>query len=114
MSYVRFGTFGSDVYVYPDVDLGLRCCACKLESPPRGIASWDTRSRAELLAHLAEHRAAGHTVPDFVDEVLRDEITVCGDDAPGAMHRAQDRGDLEALQRITRRRPSKPEGDKPR
>lgn len=83
MSYVRFGP-KSDVYVYQDIDFGLRCCACI-------FGTFDTRSRAEMIAHLEKHIATNHLVPEGVIERLRGEIAECGDDSPGAMHLAMDR-----------------------
>ena len=87
MSYVRFSSV-SDVYVYQDIDFGLRCCGCKLRT---SLGSWDTRSRRAMVEHLAEHIEKGHKVPTDVCETLLDEIRECGDDSPGEMHLAQDR-----------------------
>lgn len=62
MSYVRFGE--ADVYVYTDVRGHLACCGCLLGD------KWEFRSTDEILAHLREHRAVGHHVPDRVFEDL--------------------------------------------
>jgi hypothetical protein len=59
MSYARFSD-ESDVYVYEDSTHGLVCCMCILTSK-WFIAGNDYQA---LLTHLAEHRAAGHLVPD--------------------------------------------------
>lgn len=70
MSYVRFGSDGSSVYVYTDINGYLACCGCRLGD------KWDFHSTDEILAHLREHQAAGHDVPDSVLEDLerdRDE-----------------------------------------
>lgn len=32
-----------------------------------------TRDLDAMLAHIAEYRAAGHVVPDWVDQALRDD-----------------------------------------
>jgi hypothetical protein len=82
MSYVRFGNKGSDVYIYQDVDFGLRCQLCRLQS---GV-SFETRSRLEMLTHMKAHRDAGHCVPDFAIKILAEELADCGDDAPGNIH----------------------------
>lgn len=71
MSFVRFGTDGSQVYIYDDVYQGLRCCGCALHPDPWGSFAFGDDGHAELLAHLAEHRSAGHVVPDWVDDEIR-------------------------------------------
>lgn len=86
MSYVRFGK-KSDVYIYQDIDFGLRCQVCKLQ----GGASFETRSRAAMKSHVIDHRHAGHLVPEFVNTMLDAEIAEIGDDAPGNLHIEQDR-----------------------
>ncbi len=68
MSFVRFGVDGSQVYIYDDIDLGPHCCFCALAEQ-----DFSTRDLDAMLAHVAEHRAAGHVVPAWVDDVLRDE-----------------------------------------
>jgi hypothetical protein len=66
MSYARFG-WGSDVYVYMDVSGHLSCCGCSLSDV------WAYDSTDSLIDHLAEHRAAGHEVPDIEGELRDDE-----------------------------------------
>jgi hypothetical protein len=98
VSFVRMGQDGSQVYIYDDVQVGPRCCFCALTkiiryctdeelaaicSPVQGAdrENWRavyapdfaTRDLDAMLAHVAEHRAAGHVVPDWVDQELRDE-----------------------------------------
>lgn len=68
MSYARFGWDGSDVYVFLSVGGKLECCGCSLR--PR---IWTYDSTAAMLAHLEDHRAAGHTVPDDCIERLKEE-----------------------------------------
>ncbi len=72
MSYARFGCDGSDVYVYGSND-GKReflvCCGCNLG----GGAIVSCRTEAEMIAHLLAHREAGHTVPEYTLERLREE-----------------------------------------
>lgn len=83
MSYCRF--IEADAYIYDDVYHGLYCCACslskvemfysslfKMEMPSwEGfIAGYDYD---KMLAHIAEHRAAGHYIPLDVDERLKFE-----------------------------------------
>lgn len=57
MSYARFGSEGSDVYVYLDCDGYLTCCGCWLREPVRA------KTTADMLTHLGKHLAAGHVVP---------------------------------------------------
>jgi glutaredoxin len=97
MSFVRLGENGSQVYIYDDVDRGPTCCYCAFTKRlpdrtdaelaelwiPFGLArehyrqrsepDFSTRDLGEMLEHVARHRAAGHVVPDWVDQVLRDE-----------------------------------------
>ncbi|ROR97803.1 hypothetical protein EDD28_2412 [Salana multivorans] len=64
MSYARFGP-SSDVYVYGDIAGYVACCGCILSD------QWDFHSAAEIVAHLREHVAAGHNVPEnLLDESL--------------------------------------------
>ena len=57
MSYSRFGTDDSSVYVYADCDGYVACCGCILDK------RWDYHSADEVVAHMEEHVAAGHVVP---------------------------------------------------
>lgn len=70
MSYARFGS-DSDVYVYCDIGGYLCCCACRLASEPCGSREFFTT--ADMLAHLDEHRAAGHAIPDYTRPALEGE-----------------------------------------
>lgn len=69
MSYVRWGNDNSDVYLY-EGDGGCVCCGCPLE-PDEGLG-YTTRDLDAMLGHLQLHRAAHHTVPAWVDTVLRE------------------------------------------
>lgn len=98
MSFVRFGVDGSQVYIFERTgDLKKECCYCALTKRlpdhtdaemagmwiPAGMDPGIWRARWEpdfatddldaMLAHLAEHRAAGHVVPDWLDDDLRRE-----------------------------------------
>lgn len=79
MAYVRFGDgCDSDVYIYDDYRYGLFCCWCsitKARTAPHGFVAGEDYDL--MLRHIAEHRAAGDTVPTYVDEDLiaeRDEV----------------------------------------
>lgn len=61
MSYARFGK-NSDVYVYDDVNGYIACCGCILGD------KWDFHSVPEIIAHMEEHIAAGHTVPEYLTD----------------------------------------------
>lgn len=77
MSYCRFGV--ADIYLYDDISYGLLCCNCSLE-PDRSFATG--KDFDAMLAHIADHRAAGHDIPTWVDEELiaeRDELAARGD-----------------------------------
>jgi hypothetical protein len=43
------------------------------------VASFTTNSRQEMIDHLLKHREAGHLVPDYAIERLREEIELEGD-----------------------------------
>lgn len=69
MSYVRWGTDNSDVYLYESAD-GCVCCGCSIDlADPIG---YTTRNLDDMLAHLRLHRKVGHVVPDWVDTALRE------------------------------------------
>ena len=80
MSYCRFSE--ADAYIYNDVEYGLYCCACSL-MPARTkyntfFEEYMTTHESfiagcnydKMLAHVAEHRAAGDYIPEDVDEYL--------------------------------------------
>ena len=80
MSYVRWSSPGhpwdydSDLYIYDDVHGGTTCCACLLTDSEGG---WNgdrdgDPAHPETVAHVREHIAAGHRVPDFVIARLAD------------------------------------------
>jgi hypothetical protein len=75
MSYIRFGTDGSDVYVYHATDGVLVCSGCPFRVP----VGWFAK-RSEMINHLLEHQHAGHCVPAWVIENLFEEIKEMGDD----------------------------------
>lgn len=70
MSFARFGCEGSDVYLLDEPGVGgpsWVCCACCLRAHDMaglGVSpSWRTPSIEAYLAHLQDHRDAGHVVP---------------------------------------------------
>lgn len=65
MSYARFSY--ADVYVFLNVEGYLSCCGCSFPDPEQ--TDFDTT--ADLLAHLAKHRAAGHDVPEETLDALK-------------------------------------------
>lgn len=78
MSFVRLGQDSSQVYIFDHVDGYVVCCFCAFtpwDADAERIARPDfhTTDLDAMLAHIAEHRAAGHVVPDWVDQRLRDE-----------------------------------------
>ena len=81
MSYSRFGAHSSDVYVYRSVGndelpLGwLECCGCRLSEIDGGTYFFKALTTADMIAHLAQHRQAGHTVPDrCIATLLADQV----------------------------------------
>lgn len=93
MSYAKFGSGGSDVYVFGNVDGHLVCCACWFAADFEGErwSDWTTQTAGpayvigeplrrlpsatylEMLAHLERHRTAGHHVPDLTMSRLQRE-----------------------------------------
>lgn len=73
MSYCRFNE-NSDVYLYvtqeDDDRIVWVCCNCCLREEPDGLFA----SPEEALAHLREHQAAGHKVPQAALDRLEMEI----------------------------------------
>src|SRR5690242_12437057 len=45
----------------------LECCGCRLGD------QWTFGSTEEMIDHLAEHRKAGHRMPDDIEEALRED-----------------------------------------
>ena len=72
MSFCRFGLDGSDTYVFESCEGGIECCACALATEPCG--SFTAETPEEMIAHLGEHRRAGHFVPPYAIEGLWDAI----------------------------------------
>lgn len=62
MSYARFSY--ANVYVFASTSGFLECCGCWLGD------QWDYGSTQEMVDHLAEHRAAGHDVPEGIEAEL--------------------------------------------
>ena len=75
MAYARWGCDGSDVYVFMDVSGGFTCCGCDLVSEPRS----NFATKGEMVEHLLAHRAAGHTVPEYAIENIRNETEEDGE-----------------------------------
>ena len=83
MSYCRF--IEADAYIFDHVNFGLYCMACSLMPLKTEYStffkedftineSFSAGYDYELmLAHVAEHRAAGDYIPENVDERLRFE-----------------------------------------
>jgi hypothetical protein len=68
MSYVRFGEEGSDVYIYMSVGGWIECCACPLQQE-----SFKAYNTQEMIYHVSQHREAGHFIPYYVEEELRED-----------------------------------------
>lgn len=77
MSYARMGADGSDVYVYvsqiSNGDPVWVCCFCRLMLADNGFDREWFPSEDKMVAHLLEHRAAGHTVPQYAIDRLQRE-----------------------------------------
>ena len=100
MSYARFSY--ADVYVFMSTSGHLECCGCILGD------QWAYDSTQAMVDHLAEHRAAGHDVPDGIEQQLRQDDRARGEESCGpctAAARAQNTRDNQrknAKRRIER------------
>ena len=111
MSYCRF--IEADVYIYDDVYHGLYCCACSLSNVKMEhseffgmeIPVYDGFSCGydydKMLAHVAEHREAGHYIPDHVDERLIFERN-CNHEWNDKGHCDKCWGNKEAYERLSK------------
>ena len=76
MSYCRFSD--GDVYMYHSLTTGkIICCCCRLNKKDRrGGWQIDTilNSPEEAWKHLKEHIYAGHKVPKYATDRLKEEI----------------------------------------
>lgn len=72
MSYCRFSEH-SDVYVFLSDNGGWECCRCCFESRPGEAVFKKFPTIEGIIAHLREHKAAGHKVPDEAIEELKFE-----------------------------------------
>ena len=84
MAFAKWGWGNSDVYLFggytgqpPDEIHVITCCGCLLAREDEDDwlmgPSLDFGTKAEILAHLAAHRAAGHVVPESAIERITDE-----------------------------------------
>lgn len=75
MSYARFGSGGSDVYVYEHVGGFIECCGCSLAKDEDGgvfgFGFTHLKTAREAIEHLEKHREAGDTVLDRTFEFIR-------------------------------------------
>jgi len=74
MAYCRW--WNGDVYMFNHVDGYICCCACSFNELDKNGWPVDEEfsSLKEALRHLYKHREAGHRVPDYAFERIRDEI----------------------------------------
>ena len=75
MAYARFGSDGSEVYVYDDARGFLVCCDCVLSESKEARSV----SRSEMIKHLRAHVESGHSVPLSAFAELENEISKLGD-----------------------------------
>jgi hypothetical protein len=70
MSYARLTQDGSDVYLFDHESGYLTCWWCDL-GHANEVEHWRTTDLNEMFSHLAAHRAAGHHVPEYVEDEMR-------------------------------------------
>jgi len=69
MAYCRFSD--SDAYIYDDIYIGLNCCVCILQEDGNSFVAGDDYEL--MISHIAEHRKAGHSIPDYVEMELESD-----------------------------------------
>lgn len=93
MSYVRWGSGGSDVYVYYSTEDVYVCCSCRFQKKVKTIWSkncskckgkgcdecmmgsdFQCETIPEMIQHLQKHLQEGDCVPLFAFENLEKEI----------------------------------------
>ena len=67
MSYCRFSN--ADAYIY-EAEEGFTCCGCRIAESGMFVCE----TELEMIEHIAAHRKAGHFVPEYVDDMLREEV----------------------------------------
>jgi hypothetical protein len=72
MSYVRWGSDGSNVYMIADCSGGWWCVGCDMEGKR-------SATRTGMLKHLQAHRDAGDIVPEYVFDRLKHELQEDGE-----------------------------------
>lgn len=71
MSYARFGSNDSNVYVFASTGGGIDCCGCWLIEELAD--TYKANTSGEMITHLNEHRGKGHIVPDYTyAEIVED------------------------------------------
>lgn len=77
MSYCRMGP-DSAAYIFatkrPAGRARIECCGCLLLRDDTGNGYVEFCTYGDLLRHINEHRAAGHRIPDRVEERIQREI----------------------------------------
>ena len=79
MSYCRFGNPESDAYIYPSIQGGIVCCACRLLPKikyPSGYVWYQdfvVDTADEMLTHAIEHNLKDSPVPAYAIERLTKE-----------------------------------------
>jgi len=69
MAYCRFSD--SDAYIYDDIYMGLVCAVCSLDNEPNYFVAENDYDL--MIAHVAEHRKAGDSIPDYVEMELESD-----------------------------------------
>ena len=67
MSYCRVST-DSDVYVFYNTGDFYECCGCRFGGPSPML-----RTATEMLEHLRKHQEAGHKVPQYAIDGLKED-----------------------------------------
>lgn len=82
MSYARFSE-DSNVYVFATIEKGAHvaeCCGCLLiprDNEGMATAPWPQYADPfAIIAHLREHQAAGHKVPDYAFRSIAEDTWI--------------------------------------
>lgn len=100
MSYCRFSD--GDVYMYPSLSIGkIVCIACRLNDKDKGNWYPDTilNNEEEALNHLKEHIYAGHKVPKYATDMLKEKNKTVDEIIQVQMHLRGSEDEIEGIKK---------------
>jgi len=74
VSYCRWENRDSDCYIFLNSDGFYECMVCPLGRDPDGYMHHWLETAQEMLDHMHKHVAAGHRVPDYAIDAMREDV----------------------------------------